>query len=117
MFIGKTADITIFKKIYSFFIFLGIKIWADLGFLGIKKLLPDTKIMIPIKKQKDIDLTTEEKKYNQFISSNRVLIEHCFSNIKKYYILKNRHRTLLTNTIETNFLICASLANYAHFRA
>lgn len=116
MFIGKTADITIFKKIYAFFVFLGIKIWVDLGFLGIKKLLPDTEIMIPIKKQKDIDLTTEQKKYNQFVGSNRVLVEHCFSNIKKYYILKNRQRTLLTNTIETNFLICASLANYTRFR-
>jgi len=35
----------------------------DLGFLGVEKDYPEQKSSLPIKKEKDCELTTDEKEY------------------------------------------------------
>lgn len=116
--LGKNADITLFKNICknSVLNFSNLSIWVDLGFLGIDKLLKNISnshtIYKPIKKGKNKDLTAQDKKYNRAISSDRVVIEHIFSDIKRYFILKNRQRTLSLKDIQDNFNLAAGLTNF-----
>lgn len=116
--LGKKADITLFKNVCknSVLNFNNLSIWVDLGFSGIDKLLKNISnshtIYKPIKKNKNKDLTAQEKKYNRFISSNRVVIEHVFSDIKRYFILKNRQRILSLKDIQDNFNLAAGLTNF-----
>ena len=62
---------------------------GDLGYLGIES------INIPIKKKKNIKLTEKEKKFNHIFSKKRIIVEHVFSHLKKFNILKNRFRNNL----------------------
>ena len=39
----------------------------DLGFLGVEKDFPEQKSLLPIKKEKDHELTKVQKEYNRII--------------------------------------------------
>ena len=43
----------------------------DLGFLGVEKNFPQQKSSLPIKKEKDCELTAGQKKYNKHHSAKR----------------------------------------------
>lgn len=90
-------------------------IWVDLGFLGIGKKAKNeidlAKINIPHKSSKNKPLTELQKAENKQKASKRVVIENSLAQLKIFHILKNKHRTLDTNTIETTFQICSGLAN------
>jgi hypothetical protein len=62
----------------------------DLGFLGVEKDFPKQMSSLPIKKEKDSELISEEEKeYNKIHSSKRIVIEHTICRIKKYKIMNN----------------------------
>lgn len=71
-----------------------IKMIADKGYQGIKKIheLSET----PIKKKKGKKLTKEEKQYNRLLNRIRVVVEHVNRRLKVFRILsstyRNRHR-------------------------
>jgi hypothetical protein len=45
-------------------------------FLGVEKDFSEQKSSIPIRKQKNLDLSAEEKEYNKNHSRKKILIEH-----------------------------------------
>jgi hypothetical protein len=51
----------------------------DLGFLGVEKDFPEQKSSLPIKKEKDHELTELQKEYNRNHSAKRIVIEHPFA--------------------------------------
>lgn len=109
---GKVHDFNIFKKELGCFDFSKHDVYVDLGFLGIKKLLKNTRIFIPKKSSKNYKLTEDDKKNNQLLAKKRVKIEHVFSHLKRYHILKNRYKSLDLAQIETTLILCAGLSNF-----
>lgn len=62
-----------------------VPVYADLGYQG-------TKHILPYKKPKNKELTEQQKQYNHFHSSLRIIVEHVFAHLKKWGILKHRFR-------------------------
>ena len=67
-----------------------IKIQADSGYQGIKKLHENSET--PRKKSKNKPLTKEDKAYNRRISSERIGIEHVNRRLKRFRIFSGRYR-------------------------
>ena len=42
-----------------------VKNYFDLGYKGIEKDFPDLKVVLPVKKKRNIELTKIEKRYNK----------------------------------------------------
>jgi hypothetical protein len=112
---GKKHDIKILEDELENIDIFEHTIWVDLGFLGIAKKAKNEedlkKINIPHKASKNKPLTDIQKEENKQKSSKRVVVENSIAQLKTFYILKNRHRTLDLNNIETTFKICSALAN------
>jgi hypothetical protein len=64
----------------------------DLGFLGVEKDFPEQLSSLPIKKEKDHELTLVQKEYNRNHSARRIVIEHAICRIKKYRIMNDVFR-------------------------
>lgn len=113
---GKKHDFSIFKDEFENINFLNHTIWVDLGFKGIEKLYAtysdSIKIEIPNKSTKKIPITEEQKKENREKSAIRVIVENSLAALKTFFLLKNRHRTLNLDDIESTVHICAGLANF-----
>jgi hypothetical protein len=56
----------------------------DLGYLGVEKDFPEQKSYLPNRKKRNIDLSVDEKGYNQNHSRKRIVIEHTICRLKKY---------------------------------
>lgn len=108
---GTMFDSKLFDKIANNFNFKDKTIWVDTAFIGLKKSLINTNIKVPIKKKQGQELSANDKSYNRYISSNRVLIEHVMSDIKRYAILKNKSKMLNFNSTSEIVAICAGLCN------
>lgn len=65
---------------------------GDLGYLGVKEENPLLSFVIPLKKKAEQELTEGEKATNKAISSVRVRVEHAFSYLKHFSIMKNTYR-------------------------
>ena len=63
---------------------------TDLGYYGLEQ--DGFKLLMPIKKKKNIPLFDVEKKYNKMIGKIRVVIEHINSQLKTFRILSERYR-------------------------
>ena len=63
---------------------------TDLGYYGLEQ--EGFKLLITIKKKKNLPLFDVEKKYNKMIGKIRVLIEHTNSQLKRFRILSERYR-------------------------
>lgn len=63
---------------------------GDLAYKGFKEI--KSKLLIPIKKPRKIELTIEAKKINKEISRRRTGIEHINAKIKCFRILSERYR-------------------------
>jgi hypothetical protein len=59
-----------------------VSIYADTGFQGIQPRHPNC--LVPKKKPRGGELTTDEKLWNQLISSYRIVVEHAISGMKRY---------------------------------
>jgi len=86
-----------------------IKIQADSGYQGIKKIHENSET--PKKSSKKKPLTQEEKDNNRRISSERILIENINAKIKVWKIMANRYRNRRKRHGLRMSLICG-LYNY-----
>ncbi|MGD8457517.1 MAG: transposase family protein [Anaerolineales bacterium] len=64
----------------------------DKGYDGIKNDYPDTRIYQPYKARRNHPLTDEQKVYNRFLSSYRVVVEHTLAQMNKYQVLAQIYR-------------------------
>ena len=87
---GKTHDFKMWKKSIGVKVVKHIKIQADSGYQGIKKLHKNSET--PNKKSKKHPLTREEKADNRRIGSERVVIEHVNRWLKRLRIIAERYR-------------------------
>jgi transposase len=85
-----------------------IKISADSGYQGIAKL--HEKSSLPKKKSKKNPLSDEDKKRNKEISSERVLIENVFGELKRFRIIAEKYRNR-RKRFGIRFTIIASIFN------
>jgi hypothetical protein len=76
----------------------------DRGYDGVRKYFPDLKCAIPFKRrgrgrghrgEKAEDLTPEQKEFNRQLSSERVVVEHTISRMKKFRIMADEFRNRL----------------------
>lgn len=86
---GKTHDFKMLKD-SKLRINESIKILADLGFLGIRKIHLNSQI--PHKSSKKHQLTKEQKKENRQLAKQRIPIEHVNRMMKIFLILKYPYR-------------------------
>ena len=63
---------------------------TDLGYYGLKQ--EGFKLLMPIKKKKNLPLFDAEKKYNKMLGKIRVVIEQINSQLKTFRILGERYR-------------------------
>jgi hypothetical protein len=66
-----------------------------LAFLGGRERLSSAKVSLPIKKEKDHELTEVQKEYNRNHSAKRIVIEHAICRIKNYRIMNDVFRNRL----------------------
>jgi len=86
---GKKHDFRLFKESK---VRWTEKTWGvtDSGYTGIKKLQKNSRL--PKKSSKKKPLTTEEKKQNRAISSERVVNENVIGSLKRFKIVSDRYR-------------------------
>jgi len=89
--IGKKHDYNIYKKNYPK-LPKDVMSMFDLGFLGVEKDFPEQKSSMPIKKEKNCELSSQQKEYNRNHSRKRIVIEHAICRLKKYRIMSNVFR-------------------------
>ncbi|MGK6834876.1 IS5 family transposase [Acinetobacter baumannii] len=65
-------------------------VMTDLGYYGLEQ--DGFKLLMPIKKKKNLPLFDVEKRYNKMIGKIRVVIEHINSQLKTFRILSERYR-------------------------
>ncbi len=84
----------------------------DLGFWGIEKDYPEQKSVLPIKKKRNNELTTEQKEYNRNHSMKRIVIEHVIiCHLKKYRIMGDVFRNRLRKYDKVSDIV-SGLINY-----
>lgn len=89
--------------------------WTDTGFLGIKKEIKAKTIWMPYKSSKYQKIDEMDRFFNSFVASKRIVVENAISDLKRYFILKNRYRSLNLDEISENTQICAGLSNFKNF--
>ena len=72
-----------------------VKNYYDLGYQGVEKDFPNVKVVLPIKKKRNIELTQKDKTYNKRLRKQRVIVEHTICRIKKFGIMGNKYRNRL----------------------
>ncbi len=87
---------------------------GDLGYQGTDGLNPRLKMVLPQKKPPGRELTKAEKANNKAISSIRVRVEHPFSYLKHFNILRDSFRGRLTNqqNLDLPFKTIACIYNF-----
>ncbi len=101
---GTTHDFKILKK-SQLPINKNARIKVDKGFLGIKKLYPNSEI--PHKASKHHRLTKEQKKYNRQLAQTRIVVEHRNRECKIFRICKEQYRGKHKNYEKTWKLVAA----------
>ena len=67
-----------------------ITVKTDTGYVGLQKLHSNT--VMPKKRTKNNPLTSDDKKQNRELSSERVLNEHIIGRVKRFKIVADRYR-------------------------
>ena len=83
----------------------------DLGYLGVEKDYPEQLSSLPKRKERNLDLSTEERCYNKSHSKKRIVIEHTICRLKKYRILADVFRNKLRKHNKVSD-IASGLVNY-----
>jgi len=104
---GRKSDFKIFQET-ELEIHPKIKLKGDLGYLGIDKIHPNSKV--PHKKPKNGELTKKQVRQNKGFRGKRVVIEHVNRNCKCFRIVKETYRNHL-NYIEQVWSIVCGLVN------
>jgi hypothetical protein len=83
----------------------------DLGYLGVENDFHEQKSYIPNRKQRNLNLSVEEKENNKSHSKKRIVIEHTICRLKKYRIISDifRNRLRKYNRISD---ILSGMVNY-----
>ena len=102
---GRTHDFNLFKKSKASKKIIFSKVLADLGYVGIDKICPNSKI--PNKKTKNNPLSKDDKKENRKLSSKRIIIEQINAKIKVFKIVKYPYRNRRKRFGLRMNLICA----------
>jgi len=92
--IGQKHDYNIYKKNHPK-LPKGVMSMFDLGFLRVEKDFPEQKSSMPIKKEKNCELSSQQKEYNRNHSRKRIVIEHAICRLKKYRIMSDVFRNRL----------------------
>ncbi len=109
---GRQHDFQIFKN-SNFLISPEIECLGDKGYQGIQKLLVNSRI--PKKKPRGGKLSYEDKKSNQKLAKDRVVVEHINRKLKIFKILSNRYRNR-RKRFSLRFNLIAALYNHElHF--
>ncbi len=107
---GRVHDYTIWKETRPY-IPPGVEVGMDLGFKGMQKDFPHVKSRLPVKKLRTKQLTKRQKAYNRKLSSDRVVIEHAISKVKKFNIIGQEFRNRLVS-YDTKSSIVSGLVNF-----
>jgi hypothetical protein len=83
----------------------------DLGYLGVEKDYPNQISSLPKRKKRDVNLSIEEKEYNQGHAKKRIVIEHTICRMKKYRIMGDVFRNRLRNYNRVSDIV-SGLVNY-----
>ena len=86
---GKRHDFRLFKK-SKVRINKNVKLLADSGYQGIKKIHENSEL--PKKNSKKKPLTKQEKKTNHQISSERVIVENIIRKVKIFRLMSEKYR-------------------------
>jgi transposase len=86
---GRKHDLTIARKYLKEMVIYPY-IMADLAYKGFHQI--KSKLLIPIKKPKNLSLPQIAKQINQEISRRRITIEHINGKLKHFRILTERYR-------------------------
>ena len=88
---------------------------VDLGYDGVQNDYPELKVKVPFKRRspgrgkrgvKAQELTEEQKEYNRVLASERVVVEHAISRLKKYRIMAHVFRNRLRHYDVMTDIIC-----------
>jgi hypothetical protein len=96
-----------------------LKVWVDLGYLGIGTDYAGDQFAIPIRKPRksktnpDPHLTDAQKAVNKAVSQIRIFVEHAIGGIKRYNILVHRFRNHKENFEDDVIGIAAGLWNFS----
>jgi DDE superfamily endonuclease len=112
MYDGKTHDFSIFKEIFTDFDFSNLKVYVDLGFLGIKKKVKFDELFIPHKGSKKQPLSEIQKDENGTYSRIRVGIENALAKIKSFFILRIENRMRIKRKLNDAIEICSLISNF-----
>lgn len=115
LYVGSEVDFGLFKKELANFNYEQLKIWVDLGFVGIKNVIKNGEVQIGYKNPKCGELTPQQKQVNQAIAKKRIRVEHAIGGLKRYYILRHEVRLKkphLNQKLDDAILICAQLWNF-----
>jgi hypothetical protein len=82
----------------------------DLGYLGYHP--EGVMTLLPIKKPYQSKLTQQQKKFNQWVSRYRVVVEHAISGVKRCRIVKERCRNFAADFRDQIMLTCTGLHNF-----
>jgi len=88
---------------------------VDLGYDGMQNDYPELKVMVPFKRRspgrgkrgvKAKPLTPDQKKYNQILAAERVVVEHTISRLKKFRIMTHKFRNRLKHYDTVTDIVC-----------
>jgi hypothetical protein len=92
-----------------------VRLELDLGYDGIQSDYPELNVSVPFKRRspgrgkrgvKAEPLTSEQKEFNQRLASERVVVEHAISRLKKYRIMAQEFRNRLRYYDVMTDIIC-----------
>lgn len=123
---GKRYDFRLFKKTKNLISILKAEkermnaeietepcLLADSGYQGINDIIPWAKI--PFKRQRNTELTDDQKEYNRKLSSNRIIVENYFSRLKQYWrVIGGKWPLKIKGDLtfyHHTFAMCAGLTN------
>jgi hypothetical protein len=107
---GRRHDYSIFKTNHPR-VPPEVNISLDRGYEGVQKDYPELNTTTPYKKRRGQGLTPEQKSFNRKLASERVVVEHSISRLKKFRIVGEKFRNRL-RWHDTTTDIVAGLVNY-----
>lgn len=114
---GRTHDYSLFKHSRPH-LPKSVRAILDLGYKGIKKDFPCFNCDVPFKRQspgrgkrgaKGKELSSEQKEFNKKLSSERIVVEHDFSRLKKSHIWGDEFRNRLKHYDTMTDIVCGLL--------
>jgi uncharacterized protein YfbU (UPF0304 family) len=105
---GKNHDFNLFRESLTR-IKDSVTVLTDSGYVGIDKLHNNS--FFPVKRSKHSPLIKEEKSYNRFLSSERVLNEHVIGMLKRFRIILDTYRNR-RRRFGLRFNLIAGVYNY-----